>query len=227
MTPGPKLIYRCPACQGLFSRRTLASGNTFGAKFRSDGWMQASMLPRTPPLVACPHCAQSFCMIGAEPEARYQDYAGSRIFWGEPTAEQLAEQQAHEALKARYADVPAYDEPTLGQCLEYLQTQDLQGREWPLRMYAWHRINDARLQTGRTALTQAEESNLLALLLRMHSAEEDVPLLRAEILRELRRFDEAAQALSGALPQEQIARAEQIMQAIERRDDQPFIFQSS
>lgn len=226
MLPGPKLIYRCPACQGLFARRTLASGNTLGATFRSDGLMHARMLPRTPPLVACPHCQHTVCMIGAQHEAAYRDYFPGGGFFGEPTAEQIAERQAHQALQERYGQVPGYEAPSLAQCLHYLQTQDLQDIEWPLRMHVWHRVNDERLQTGRTALAVPEVANLQALLQGIQSGEENSPLLRAEILRELGRFEEAAQALDCEVDDEEAVRAEQIMQAIERGDDQPFIFES-
>ena len=73
MLPGPKLIYRCTACAGLFARRTLASGNTLGAQFRSDGSFKARMLPQTPALVACPHCHEPFCLIGAEHELEFRE----------------------------------------------------------------------------------------------------------------------------------------------------------
>jgi hypothetical protein len=226
MLPGPKLIYRCDACRGLFARRTLASGNTLGARFRSDGWMHARMLPRTPPLVACPHCQFTICMIGAVHEAEYQYYFGSWIPFGEPTPEQIAQKQAHEALKALYGQVPDYDLPILAECFDYLQTKDLNGREWPLRMHVWHRVNDERLDTCRTVLSAPEVANLQALLQGIQSREEAGPLLHAEILRELGRFDEAAQALACEVEEDQTIRAEQIMRAIERGDDQPFIFES-
>lgn len=227
MLPGPKLIYRCPVCQGLFARRTLASGNTLGAEWRSDGWMHARMLPRTPPLVACPHCQHTLCMIGAKHEVVYRDYFPGWGFFGELAPEQIAERQAHEALQARYGQVPDYEAPSLAQCLHYLQTQDLKGHEWPLRMHVWHLVNDERLQTGRTALTAHEVANLQALLQSIRMGEEHSLLLRVEILRELGHFDEAAQALDCEVDEQDTARAEQIMQAIERGNEQPFIFESS
>jgi len=56
MLPGPTYVYECQSCKGLFERRSISSGNTSRAKFRSDGQMSAPMLPTTPLLVACPHC---------------------------------------------------------------------------------------------------------------------------------------------------------------------------
>ena len=56
MLPGPILIKQCPQCQKLFSESTLASGNTIGATFWTDGKCEAPMLPETPWLVKCAHC---------------------------------------------------------------------------------------------------------------------------------------------------------------------------
>lgn len=165
-------------------------------------------------------------MIGAQHEVEYRNYFGAWGFMGEPSAEEIAEKKAHEDLAARFGQVPGYDRPSLAQCLEYLQVQVLQGKEWPLRLHVWHRINDDRLETGRTRLTLQEEANLLRLLELIHK-DDDEALLRAELLRELGRYGEAAQALDCEVDEDLTARAEQIMRAIERLDDQPFIFESS
>ena len=96
MLPGPILLYRCTACDGLFSRRTLSSGNTLGAQYRSDGQMKARMLPQTPPLVVCPHCHELFCMAGAQPAISYRNYFPGFGFVEKPTPEALASKQAQE-----------------------------------------------------------------------------------------------------------------------------------
>jgi hypothetical protein len=166
-------------------------------------------------------------MIGAKHEVEFRDYFPGWGLFGEPTPEQIAQRQAHKVLQARYGQVPGYEAPSLVQCLNYLERQDLQGAEWPLRLHVWHRVNDERLHNGRTALTDPEVANLQALLRCMQCGDENSPLLRAEILRELGRFDEATQALDCEVDEQETARAEQIMQAIERGDDQPFIFESS
>lgn len=33
MVPGESIVRRCPSCEGSIRQRTLASGNTFGARF--------------------------------------------------------------------------------------------------------------------------------------------------------------------------------------------------
>lgn len=56
MKPGPDYIYKCPNCSKLVKRRSLATGNTFGAKFFSDGRREAPMLPDFPKLTKCKSC---------------------------------------------------------------------------------------------------------------------------------------------------------------------------
>jgi hypothetical protein len=119
MLPGPISLYRCTSCQELFSRRTLSSGNTLGAKYRSDGQMNARMWPQTPPLVTCPHCQALFCMAGAAHAVEYRDYFPGFGFMGEPTPEQLASKKAQEALAEQYRDVPRYEVATYSQCIQY------------------------------------------------------------------------------------------------------------
>ncbi len=195
MIPGPHRLYRCLHCQNLFARRTLISGNTFGAQFRSDGQMRAPMLPQTPPLVACPHCHHLFCMLDAEHETECQG------------------QQCR--------DVPFYGQATLAQCLEYVQ-QDRPFQQL-LRLYAWQRANDERMQAPR-ALTDAETANLQALLPLLDERVDVEAMLKAEALRELGLFAQAAQVLQPDIDSDLAPRAEQILQAIERQDAQPFVF---
>ena len=227
MLPGPILLYRCTACHGLFSRRTLSSGNTLGAQYRSDGQMKARMLPQTPPLVVCPHCQALFCMVGAQHAISYRNYFPGFGFIEKPTPEALASKQAQEALAEQYRDVPRYELATRSQCTQYIHSHDISAHPEQLRLYAWHRVNDERMDSGPDELDADEKVNLLALLDLLTSDSDSQILLRAEILRELGRFDEAAQSLDHDFSDDFSARAEQIMQAIERQDEQPFVFETT
>lgn len=223
MTPGPTLIYRCPSCDGLFARSTIGSGNTFGATFRSDGQMNARMLPKTPPLIACPSCSATVCLIGAKPEAAYRRYFGAWGFAEEPTSEEIAWKAAQQALAEQYSDVCSYAEVSLQQCLDFVKTQNLEGRAVAVRMFIWHRVNDERFVSPRP-FTHEEAKNLKSLLDDWDPDREDGVLLKAEMLRELGKFDRAVAVLDRDFSTDIEAKAEQIMQAIERRDDQPFFF---
>lgn len=56
MLPGPNYIYKCPNCGNLLANESLMSGNTFDAKFFSDGKRVAPMLPEFPDLTKCKKC---------------------------------------------------------------------------------------------------------------------------------------------------------------------------
>lgn len=73
MMPGETIYRACPACQQLLIECTLLSGNTIGAKFWTDGKMDAPMFPQIPALVRCAHC-QSLLWL---PEAREHEFAQS------------------------------------------------------------------------------------------------------------------------------------------------------
>ena len=53
MTPGPTLEINCPACGQTHFRGSINSGNTFGARYYSDGKRIAPMLPEFPYFVKC------------------------------------------------------------------------------------------------------------------------------------------------------------------------------
>ena len=56
MYPGNTDVIKCPSCGTLQKRETLASGNTCGAVYYSDGQMDAPMLKAYPYFVQCPSC---------------------------------------------------------------------------------------------------------------------------------------------------------------------------
>ncbi len=59
-TPGPTIVRECPKCRVPIEEPTMASGNTIGARFWSDGKMVAPMLPNYPWLVKCSKCKHLF-----------------------------------------------------------------------------------------------------------------------------------------------------------------------
>ena len=58
--PGPDVIHECPICSKKVAVGSLLSGNTFGAKFYSDGKRIAPMLPEFPQITKCPDCGNIF-----------------------------------------------------------------------------------------------------------------------------------------------------------------------
>ena len=56
MLPGPTILRECSSCGKHIMQHTIGSGNTFGARFWTDGKRDAPMLPDAPWLMKCPHC---------------------------------------------------------------------------------------------------------------------------------------------------------------------------
>lgn len=162
-------------------------------------------------------------MLGAEHAVKYRDYFPGWGFMGEPTPEAVARKNAQESLAHQYRDVPDYVLASQDQCVAYVQSNQMAEHEKQLRLYTWHRINDARI-VAPGSLSEAEADNLQSLLMHWDTEEEDKALIKAEMFRELGQFDAAAAVLDRDFSTDAEAKAEQIMQAIERRDDHPFIF---
>jgi len=55
-TYGKPIYKKCSQCSGVITVTQLNSGNTFGAKYWTDGKREAPMLPDSFWLVKCPHC---------------------------------------------------------------------------------------------------------------------------------------------------------------------------
>jgi uncharacterized protein YlaI len=60
MIPGPTYVYACPDCQLRVSKRSIMSGNSFGATRYSDLRIEAPMLPSYPRITKCVRCDCTF-----------------------------------------------------------------------------------------------------------------------------------------------------------------------
>ena len=226
MLPGPSYVYECQSCNGLFVRRSISSGNTSRAKFRSDGQMSAPMLPTTPLLVACPHCKSSIFWPTAIKVDSYETYDLTGIFdVGEMLPESLVLRLEKKAKKQKYQDVVRYEQASPQQIFAFIQGGRFESSfELPLRLLCWQRCNDDRLEVGRVGLESDERENLQKLLLLIDQNTDSHRMLRAEIFRQLAQFDEARFMLDYDFDDEAAARAEQLVLAIERKDTLPFQF---
>ncbi len=61
-------------CGHLGQYDTINSGNTFGAKYYTDGRRVAPMLPEVPAVVLCQGCAGAFWLSQAEEAGTYEPY---------------------------------------------------------------------------------------------------------------------------------------------------------
>ena len=228
MLPGPTCVYECSQCYGLFSRRSISSGNTLRSRYRSDGRMDAPMLPTTPLLSACPHCKTPVFWPKAKELAKYETYARKYFSTSEPDPKQLEFERQQFELETQYKNSPQYSEVTATQMAEFLNGFEFSEKhELTLRMQFWWVSNDDRLAYNRDALSLSEHENLKKLLQLLGKDSDSMMLLRAEIYRELGEFEAAKRCLNFDFHENQAARAEQLMRAIEEENTLPFRFVSS
>jgi len=177
MTRGESIYRTCPSCQKLLIERTLNSGNTFGARFWTDGKMVAPMLPETPALVRCAHCSALLWLADADEVSPGK----RRAMPGDVQAESPVELEERDFLEA----------------LEQKLARDDHEEKY-IRMKAWHARNDAfrnDSQNGQTEVTAATSDNMKALYVLLDEAEPNERVMKAELARELGRFDDAMKVL--------------------------------
>jgi hypothetical protein len=169
----PALIVReCPHCKAHVVQEDTISGNTFSATFWTDGKREARMLPDHPALARCPEC--------------------SRLFWVHE-AEEVG--SGFDAAKGK----PKVIAPTGQELLAYLSGAALpKEKEVYLRLRAWWAANDGWrwVPNSKPAFSTEQVRNLDALSALMDEAEPGERILKAEIARELGRFDDCLRLLS-------------------------------
>lgn len=169
-TFGPTLIKKCSICTGSIQENTLNSGNTFGAKYWTDGKREAPMLPDQPWLVKCPHC-KSLIWIDEQKEI------GSRKFAIE---------------NSKYPESKPFIVPEIKDYFLVLEQTDLvHKKELYLRMHAWWIGNDVRRDKSKrkTPILEEEKDNLKALYKMLSISKHRI--MMAEIKRELGDFRNA------------------------------------
>jgi hypothetical protein len=184
MLPGPTLVHACPSCGGGICFGTLDSGNTFGIQVWTDGYYHAPMMPHQAHFVACPHC-----------KVVSVSRAGKRLAtvpaWENPAAAVPGAKPPAAARMTALVAVARREDTAPADALQ-------------ARIEAWWAGNDRRrhMAIEQPAHTRPERANMeaLAALLARRRKPED-RLMRAELLRELGRFDEALEVLAGKFPE--------------------------
>ena len=176
-TPGPDIILECPLCKEPFAMRSMNSGNTAGGQRWTDGKIDLPMWLETPMLVKCPGCHGLIRTKDVEKVGERQ--------WGDDASKWRNTRWAECLAEEDYLQIIAAEKPS-GQEERYL------------RHHAWWAANDAfRTNNEKVcSFSPGQEANLLVLAnnARMDSPEER--LLKAEIFRELKRFDDCLALLS-------------------------------
>ncbi|KPF60018.1 hypothetical protein D621_02750 [beta proteobacterium AAP51] len=147
------------------------------------------MLPQVPLVLECVVCQKPFWRNGAEVVAEVRAWSDVALPLGCRDAPYLIEPGEEGylgALERLIAEHP--DEERL------------------LRLHAWwkgndhHRSPSTKHQLAGESTSARRESNMEALMRQIEPGTPDSTLMRAELLRELGRFDDALQLLEAALP---------------------------
>jgi hypothetical protein len=130
MVPGPDTIIACRKCGGLASVPSLYSGNTFGARWWTDGKIVAPMLPETPEITRCHICTAYYWVAEAHVVTEIDAYFLEPEELGEVPEEWRDAKRIRELSEEEYLQVLAEG---LGKP---------QKRELYLRVRAWWAGND-------------------------------------------------------------------------------------
>ncbi len=194
MLPGPVIVNECPKCHGLVLRRTLASGNTIGAKRWTDGEFRARMLPTTPSLVRCGHCKQVTWKDEFKKIDSYESYLGFLVFSEDENDKQRM--QEAEVKQDKYDNLSYFEEPSPEELVEYISRSTLSDdKELYTRTRIWRKWNDARRDDDSfKPLHEAERLNLSRIVKLIEATSENT-LILAEAYRELGDFRRAKNIL--------------------------------
>ena len=152
MLPGPDTVLLCPMCKGKLRKQTWLSGNSFGSKLWSDGYMVASMMPDPVVVTSCPHCSSIFWVADAQeegdvPEPEYFDEVVEvkRAFWfGKKKVRKSGRRDSELASlpKIKHSDVDG-----IRIALDQLNPEDEPRKEEYVRTRLWWAINDRFRET--------------------------------------------------------------------------------
>lgn len=187
MTPGPTLIMKAPGCKQPVKFSTIGSGNTFGATFWTDGKQEAPMLPDEPWLRKSPSEDVLFWSDECEEigQVDLDFFSGEE---GNPEWENL--EFAEEPDEADYVAAIRNRIANTEEKLRYI------------RMRLWWSGNDRIRRKELTRLPQEHIQNLSEFASLLSEEDPNQRLMKAEVLRELSRFDEALRLLEGVFPED-------------------------
>ena len=178
MLPGKDRIILCPSCQNQFRQSTLASGNTLGATYWTDGKCEAPMLPDSVIVSYCEECDNFFWVEDAELIDKVEFDSGKY-----PDAELLKELTLEQYIEA----------------LEKLEVKDDEDTLYLLRQIWWN-YNDYYRNDDQEEISKDIEEHMPALLEKLLDALNDNNdenlILKGELFRELGEFEKALEQLN-------------------------------
>jgi len=187
LLPEPPIVRECPRCQMALLFPRFPQGSLREATVWTDGRLVGPWIPDELQLVGCPFCGEPFWVRESQ-ELGVATEAASENRW--PEARLPVELDAAgilEALAKGAATTPR--------------------QERYLRMNAWWRDGDSRREgVAKELVTKDPEEAMLVNMRRLHGMmDEEVSddrLMKAELSRQLGRFDEALHLLRQEFAQE-------------------------
>lgn len=207
------MVIQCPQCGGHLLESRLASINAYGVMTWSDGYCSNWALNSVSDLAHCPWCHGVFWyadakQLGLLPRKPWPMNRFTRLYAKLTGDKQgrLAAQAEWCAMPSEWKDAQHSISPTFPDLLVALKDAAhlTPVREAIVRRTIWWRSSDHLRcrRDGSTPLKDAPvlsdaaaKGNLLALLQLHESAIVEIPVEKAEILRQLGRFDEAINLL--------------------------------
>jgi len=213
-TYGNDSVYACGGCRRHILCHNLASGNTFGATYWTDGRMIAPMLPRSSGIVKCRNCGHLLDRASAqEVGTRESRFLSSRDPDGFPDAQSAQDPSPSDLVS--YAEQKSPDIP-----------QELHTRIWA--WWLWndtHRSTDPRDPNANGPDIEPEmeidasmRDNLARVLELLDRKSPENILMRAEIQRELGNFEDTLLELEASLPDTHRPVREQLIRLCRRHD---------
>jgi len=198
MILGPTLIRQCSACSQLIEEWTFLSSNNIGIISWTDGEYFAMMLPNPPALVKCPHCNELLWIAELE------------LLGDKGDNHSFEDRKMTGNRKKEFVGSLPYNTPGAEDYFAMLK-KGVSGRAkvFYLRLRSWRAGNDVRRESAECPgmfkkpeggtnppLSNDEIENMLALADLLSEKKHSERLLKAEIMRELSRFDQALVLLS-------------------------------
>jgi hypothetical protein len=179
MTPGPTLIYSCSTCEKNIAYCTIESGNTFGARFWTDGKRDAPMLPEEPWLIKCPHC-DTLIWVDELTQLGEIDHWYSEGSDGDEFAD-VQSAITPSLMDYAYFNMAAISDPQ---------------KERYVRLQTWWAFNDCRRKSEEIPFSSMEIENLCAFINLLDENDETDCIMKAEVYRELGEFAVAEKLLA-------------------------------
>ena len=191
MLPPIPCLVTCPKCTKPFKVYDSVSGNTFGATFWSDGWVDAPMMPEDKVVIVCPHCREAVwrddCHDG------HPDYKPpERNPWEDSGRD-------YDEPYNRYGEFEAAERAGPKRFLKMLRTPvEAPERERYLRTRVWWNANHTyrKAPSHPPAWTGPDKLNMAMLASLLDETDGRQLVTKAELMRELGCFRQARSLLA-------------------------------